>query len=92
MKPLWGYVDQGHNSNVSKKRLCFLSFIKSSLLACEIFHDTDTMFTQCTIVYYNIYLHTDDMKYREEAEEKKKKKHMIGEISIFEIEHTSGMR
>jgi hypothetical protein len=41
------------------------------------------MFTQCTIVYYYIFIHTDDMKYREEAEEKKKK-HMIGEISIFE--------
>ena len=46
------------------------------------------MFTQCTIVYYNIYLHTDDMKYREEAEEKTRK-HMIGEISIFEIEHSA---
>jgi hypothetical protein len=34
------------------------------------------MFTQCTIVYYYIFIHTDDMKYREEAEEKKKK-HMI---------------
>jgi hypothetical protein len=31
------------------------------------------MLTQCTIVYYSIYLHTDDMKSREEAEEKKKK-------------------
>jgi hypothetical protein len=41
------------------------------------------MLTQCTIVYYYIYLHTDDMKSREEAEEKKKK-HMFGEISIFE--------
>jgi hypothetical protein len=41
------------------------------------------MFTQCTIVYFYIFLHTDNMKYREEEEEKKKK-HMIGEISIFE--------
>jgi hypothetical protein len=41
------------------------------------------MLTQCTIVYYSIYLHTDDMKSREEAEEKTKK-HMFGEISIFE--------
>ena len=46
------------------------------------------MLTQCTIVYYFIYLPTDGMKSREKAEEKKKK-HMIGEISIFnsEIEH-----
>ena len=43
------------------------------------------MSTQCTIVYYYIYLHTDDMKYREEAEEKKRK-HINGEISIFEID------
>jgi hypothetical protein len=83
MKPLWGHVGQGHNSSVSKKRLRFLSFIKSSLFACGILQDTDTMFTQCTIVYYYIFIHTDDMKYGEEAEEKKKK-HMIGEISIFE--------
>jgi hypothetical protein len=41
------------------------------------------MLTQCTIVYYSTYLHTDDMKSREEAEEKKKK-HMFGEIFIFE--------
>ena len=87
MKPLWGHIDQGHNSNVSKKQLCFLSFIKSSSLACGFFQDTDTTFTQCTIVYYYIYLHTDDMKYREEAGEKKRK-HMNGEISIFEIKHS----
>ena len=51
------------------------------------------MLTQCTIVYYVIYLHTGGMKSREEAEEKKKK-HMIGDISIFgsEIEHTGSMR
>ena len=51
------------------------------------------MLTQCTIVYYFIYLHTDGMKYREGAEEKKKK-HIIGEISIFdsEIEHIGSMR
>ena len=41
------------------------------------------MLTQCTIVYYSIYIHRYDMKSREEAEEKKNK-HMIGEISIFE--------
>ena len=52
MKPLWGHIGQGHNSSVSKKQLCFLFFIKSSLLACGIFQDTDNMFTQCTIVYY----------------------------------------
>ena len=46
------------------------------------------MFPQYTIVYYYIYLHTDDMKYREEAEEKKRKD-MNGEISIFEIEHST---
>ena len=91
MKPFWGHIGQRHNSNMSKKRLCFLSFIKSSLLTCGIFQDRDNMFTQCTIVYYYIYLHTDNMKYREEAEEKRKK-HMIGEIPIFKIEHTSGMR
>jgi hypothetical protein len=83
MKAFWGHVGQGYNSSVSKKRLCFLAFIKYSLLACGILQHTDTMFTQCTIVYFYIFLHTDDLKYREEAEEKKKK-HMIGEISIFE--------
>ena len=46
------------------------------------------MSTQCTIVYYYIYLYTDDMKYREEAEEKKRKD-MNGEISIFKIEHSA---
>jgi hypothetical protein len=66
-----------------QKWLCFLSFIKSSLFACGVFQDIDNMLTQCTIVYYSIYLHTDDMKSREEAEEKKKK-YMFGEISIFE--------
>ena len=38
------------------------------------------MLIQCTIAYYSIYLHIDDMTYRKEAEEKQKK-HMIGEIS-----------
>jgi hypothetical protein len=42
--------------------LSFLSFIKSSLFACGVFQDTNNMLTQCTIVYYYIYLHIDDMK------------------------------
>ena len=44
------------------------------------------MLTQCIIAYYFVYLHTDDMKYREEAGEKRKK-HMIGGITIFESKH-----
>ena len=58
---------------MSKSGYVFLSFIKSSLLAYGIFQDTDNMLIQCTIVYYSIYLLTDDMKYRKEAKEKQKK-------------------
>ena len=76
---------------MSKSDYVLLSFIKSSLLAYRIFQETDSILIQCTIVYYSIYLYTDDTKSREEAEGKKKK-HMIGEISIFEIKHTGGMR
>ena len=73
MKPLWGNIGQGNNSTVSKSDYIFLSFIKSSLLAYGIFQDTDNMLIQCTIVYYSIYLHTNGMGYRKEAEEKQKK-------------------
>ena len=84
---------EGITQMCQKSGYVFLSFIKSSLLACRTFQDTGSMPTQCTIAYYSIYLHTDDMQSREEAEEKKRK-HIIGEISIFdsEIEHTGGMR
>jgi hypothetical protein len=73
MKALRGHIIQGHNSSMSKKRLCFSFFIKSSLSPCGGFQDTDNLLRQYIIVYYFIYLHTNDMGSREEGEEKEKK-------------------
>jgi hypothetical protein len=85
MKALWGHIIQEYQASMSEKRLCFLFFIKSSLLHCEIFQDTDDMFTQCIIVYYFMYLHTNDMESREEAEEKQKKHMTILKIKCVGI-------
>jgi hypothetical protein len=80
-----GAYYSGVSGKYVKKRLCFSFFIKSSLLHCEIFQDTDDMFTQCIIVYYFMYLHTNDMESREEAEEKQKKHMTILKIKCVGI-------
>jgi hypothetical protein len=86
MKAFWGHVGQGYNSSVSKKRLCFSFFIKSSLSPYGNFQDTDKMLRHCIRLYYLMYLHTNDMESREEVEEKQKK-----HITMLEIKCV-GMR
>jgi hypothetical protein len=87
MKTLWGPIIQGHNSSMSKKRLCFSFIIKSSLSPCGSFQDTDNMLRQYIITYYFMYLHTNDMESREEAEEKHKKHMSILEINVSGRDH-----